>query len=219
MSTTPFMLLDLPVVSVTLGPEWATELNAALDEVDAHDHTSNKGKRIVSSALNIDDGIDMQLTSLENTHSVKFEDLDNTQTGAANSPSAYVYGGDLWYTNLAGVPVQITAGGTVVTTPASVQVLEYVSVNADTTIGAGASPVIYGVDCSSARDITLPLAGAVTAGRIYIIKDATGESEVNALTLSAAGSDLIDGASTQVLESDYGAIFVASDGSSNWLIL
>ncbi len=219
MSTTTFMLLDLPTVSVTLGPAWASQLNAALEEVDAHDHTSNKGKRITSAALNIDDDVDMQLSSLLNAHSVMFEDLDAVLSGAANAASAYVKDGDLYYTNAAGVAVQITDGGSVVTTPASVQALETTSVAADTTIGAGDTPVVYLVDMSVDRDITLPLAASVVGGRIYIIKDATGESETNSLTISASGADLIDGESTQVIESDYGALFVVSDGSSTWAVL
>lgn len=53
MPTTPDMNLVLPTVSVTAGPLWATELNAALTLVDAHDHTTGKGVPIVPSAINI----------------------------------------------------------------------------------------------------------------------------------------------------------------------
>lgn len=219
MSTTTFMLLDLPTVSVTLGPDWATDLNTALERVDAHDHTSNKGKRITTAALNIDDDVDMQLAALDNVHAVRFEDLDVTLTGAVNSPSTYVVTGDLYFTNSAGVAVQITDGGSVVTTPASVQALELTDVAADTVIGAGDTPVAYAVDCGAARDITLPLASSVAGGRIYVIIDATQESETNAMTLSASGSDLINGESSQLLESDGGSWFVIGDGNSNWYII
>lgn len=219
MSITTFMLLDLPTVSVTLGPAWATQVNEAFDRVDIHDHTSNKGKRIVTAALNIDDDLDMGLNSLDDLHSARYEDLDATLTGAANASSTYVVSGDLYYTNSAGVAVQITDGGSVITTPASVEALSLTDVAADTIIGAGDSFVVYAVDCSVARDITLPLASAVAGGRIYVVIDATQESETNALTLSASGADTINGAATQVLESDGGSWFVVGDGSSKWYII
>lgn len=222
MSTTTFMLLTLPVPTVTLGPEWAVELNAALTKVDEHDHTSNKGKRITTAALNIDADVPFNLSALNDVHAVRLQDLDNTLTGAANSPSIYVKSGDFWYTNSSGVPVQITSGGSIVA-PGVTSVNKFVSnpiTAIDITIGAGDLYVIVPVDTSAgARNITLPLAANVSNGRLFIIKDATGSSEINALTVSTQGGDLIDGVTSQVLESAYGSIFVYSDGVSNWLIV
>ncbi len=40
-------------VSVTPGPDWATNLNTSLDAIDNHDHTSGKGVRITPAAMNI----------------------------------------------------------------------------------------------------------------------------------------------------------------------
>jgi hypothetical protein len=57
MPTTPNMNLDLPTVSTTLGPAWATQLNEAIGVdgtgIDAHDHTSGKGVRIPPAGLDI----------------------------------------------------------------------------------------------------------------------------------------------------------------------
>ena len=51
-------------VSVTPGPDWATNLNTSLDAIDAHDHTSNKGVRIVPSAININAALEFNGNNL-----------------------------------------------------------------------------------------------------------------------------------------------------------
>ena len=53
MTTTPNMNLDLPVVSVTEGPDWATLLNSAFQTLDIHDHSSGLGVKITPAGINI----------------------------------------------------------------------------------------------------------------------------------------------------------------------
>ena len=53
MATTPNMTLDLPVVSTTPGPTWATAVNEAFDTVDTHDHSTGNGVKITPTGLNI----------------------------------------------------------------------------------------------------------------------------------------------------------------------
>lgn len=57
--TTPNMGLDLPVVSTTPGPQWATKNNAALEVIDEHDHSSGKGAAIPSTAIEWTDDTDV----------------------------------------------------------------------------------------------------------------------------------------------------------------
>jgi len=215
-----FMNLTLPTVSVTLGPLWASELNEALGTIENHDHTSGKGKRITTGAMNIDADLDINLNRLVNVLSTKFSDEVAPLAGATHSASVNVSGGDLYFTNGSGVAVQITDGGSVITTPASIESMQLNEVSIDTIIGAGDSTVFLAVDTSgAAREVTLPLASAVVAGRIYAIKDATGDSEANALTISANGSDTIDGAASQVVQSDFGTVFVIGNGVDAWYIV
>ncbi|MDP7422811.1 MAG: hypothetical protein QGH40_13095 [bacterium] len=63
--------------------------------------------------------------------------------------------------------------------------------------------------------ITLPTASGI-AGRIYVIKKVDGSN--NVITIAAAGSEIIDGASTLVLESQYDSAQLVS-GGSNWLVI
>jgi len=210
------MNLTLPTVSVTLGPTWATQLNTALETIQSHDHTSGKGARIVPSAMNINANLTFNGWAATN---LDYAALVDQSASLVPPLLVYAQAGDLYWNNGSGVPVQITDGGSVITTPANTLVLEYTAVAVDTIIGAGDSYVVYDVTTTSDREITLPLASSVAAGRMYVIKDASGLSETNPLTLSASGADEIDGAASQELTSDYGSWFVVGDGVSKWSII
>jgi Cu/Ag efflux protein CusF len=63
---------------------------------------------------------------------------------------------------------------------------------------------------------TLPAAAAVQAGANYIIKKI--DASVNAVTVTPAGSDLIDGQTSYALSAQYKYVSLFSDGVSNWYI-
>jgi hypothetical protein len=127
-----------------------------------------------------------------------------------------VSAGDLYFTNGSGISVQITSGGSIVATPGQVQTLEYTVVNTNLTISSSDTFVFLSVDTTSSRTITLPLASSVASGRIYYVKDATGNSNANVLTVDASGADLIDDAADLDIQSDYASVGFISDGVSNW---
>lgn len=114
MSTTANMNLNLPTPEVTLGPEWATALNTALDLVDSHDHTSGKGVQVPTAGLNIDANLDFNENKATNLAAVQLQNLAAPDAGALNANSVQIVNGDLWAINGAGVAVQITSGSTVV---------------------------------------------------------------------------------------------------------
>jgi hypothetical protein len=65
--------------------------------------------------------------------------------------------------------------------------------------------------------IQLPLISSV--GQLeYRFKDEEGNSTVNAITLVASGSNLIDGSATAILRRNYISIGLYNDGVSNWYI-
>lgn len=216
---TSFMNLDLPTVSVTLGPAWASKINAALETIDSHNHTSDKGVRIPTAGLNIDDDLNFSENAITNLLRVGYKSNSSTLTGATNALSTYVTNGNLYYTNSAGNAVQITSGGSVVSTPAAVQNFETTSVSSNLVISPADTFVTLYVDTSATRQITLPLAVNVVSGRVYIIKDVSGNALNNPITVVRQGSDLIDGQTSQVLESNYGSWMISGDAASNWHIL
>jgi hypothetical protein len=107
MSTTDNMGLVLPVVGSTIGPTWASQLNSALEIVDAHDHTSGKGKSITTAALNINADVSFNGNSATNLSAARFSSEASTLVLAS---TVYCVGNDLYYNNASGTPIQITTG-------------------------------------------------------------------------------------------------------------
>lgn len=70
---------------------------------------------------------------------------------------------------------------------------------------------------SAPRVVTLPLANSVNAGQSLKIVDESGTvNTTNLLTITAAGSDTIDGSATKVIRSAYGEADLISNGSNMW---
>lgn len=74
--------------------------------------------------------------------------------------------------------------------------------------------LVYPIDATSGNlVITLPPAQDYDHKK-YIVKKT--DSSANTVTITAAGSDLIDGAATKVLTTRYESVEIISDGVSNW---
>lgn len=214
------MNLSLPTPTVTIGPDWATQLNAALETVDEHDHSSGKGVKITPAGLNINTTLDLQDQDLINVNTFHLVDLSATLTGASYARSIQAVNGNLYFVNNAGNAVQITDGGAIVAAPGGAQSFETQAVTSDIVIGAGDSFVRLAVDTTTARQITLPLASSVVAGRLYIILDQTGSARANNITIVPQGADTIQGvAGNFVLRSDKEAVMITGDGSGAWDIV
>jgi microcystin-dependent protein len=135
MATTPYNNLTLPDPSVTPGIEWATELNAAITTIDAHDHSPGKGVLVPTTGLNINADLSINSNAVTDVKNAAFT------SQAASLPtsivsSVYVINGDLWYNNSAGVAVQLTAGSSITSAssplvPSGV-VWEYAGISAPT---------------------------------------------------------------------------------------
>lgn len=216
MATT-FMALDLPTVSVTTGPEWATALNNAFETVDSHDHSAGKGTKVPTSGINVNLDFSFNSFKAKDLKSTQFTLQPTALTGNANALSVYAYQNNLYYTNAAGTAVQITNGSTLATSTISVnaQAFTFASINTDTTISPSSDNVFLAVDTTVPRSITLPLASAVATGRIYMVKDFSGLSETNNITISPSGSDTIDSEASILLRSNYGTICLISNGAAS----
>lgn len=213
------MNLDLPTPTVTIGPDWAEQLNTVFEVVDEHDHTSGKGKQIPTSGININANLSFEGYKPYNLLSVQLNSNSSSLSGASHANSVFVQSNNLWFTNGSGTAIQLTSGGSIVSTPSSVETLEYTSVNSNITIDPSDTFVFIAVDTNASRTITLPLASAVTEGRIYAIKDETGLANANPITVAAAGSDEIDGEVSLELDSNFGCTWLISNGVDGYLVL
>jgi len=217
---TPNMNLTLPTVSTTLGPAWATLLNDALEVVDAHDHTSGKGLPILTAALNINADLPMNGYRTINHLAVQLVSGGSPLSGLSNINSLNASAGNLYWTNSAGVAVQLTSGSA--TVPAVVQSLSYFATASNWNIQASDTRVVFATAATIPSTIELPPAATVGAGRLYVVKDRLGNAGTNNITVLANTStptDNIDGASSRVLSTNYSSLTVISDGVDRWSVI
>lgn len=117
------MNLPIPGVGTEAGPAYAFDVNASLTLIDQHDHSPGAGVQITPSGLNINDALSFNSNSITDVDKIVFQAV----TSSATLQSLYVAPGtesplteDLWFTDGNGVPVQITSGGLVNATIASI---------------------------------------------------------------------------------------------------
>jgi hypothetical protein len=221
MSTTVNMNLQLPVPTVTLGPEWASKLNDALTLVDLHDHSSGKGVKVTPLGLNISSDLDIKGNNLLQLRSARFNNQAAVLSTAQDVRSIYVHDGDLYYNNGAGAPVQITDGGNTTSGPAgpSTAYSKFSSSGPSLTIAPSVIYSYVALDTSSnAITVTLPAANSVSAGRFFFFKDQAGNATTNNITINAAGADEIDGQASATIAVDFDAIQLISNGTDEWSI-
>lgn len=106
--STIFMNLNLPSVLVTIGPDWANDLNTVLTSIDAHDHSSGKGQRITPAGLNINTDLNISNNRLIGVAGLTCQNLTTQPT---NNSSIYVYNDNLWFRDNLGNNIQLTEDG------------------------------------------------------------------------------------------------------------
>jgi hypothetical protein len=104
------MGLVLPTVGSTLGPEWATELNAAFDVVDAHNHTPGNGVPVPTNGISLNGDLPFNGYNATLLRSVRMSNQSTPLSGVTDLTCLYVSGNNLYYNNGVGNQVQITAG-------------------------------------------------------------------------------------------------------------
>lgn len=218
-TTTPLMDLVLPTPTVTLGPEYAVENNDAFEVIDGHDHTSGKGKPVPTSGLDINADLNFNESKAYALLSTQFDDQSAALSGALNAGSVYTVNGNLYFTNGSGTAVQLTDGGSPITVPSSASSFEYTTTAGDLTIAPSDTFVAISVDTTASRTITLPLAAAVAAGRIYNIKDGNGLALTNPITIARQGSDTIDEATSLTMSSGDGSVMLIGNGVNTWEVI
>ncbi len=99
-------------------------------------------------------------------------------------------------------------------TPARTGYLAVTSSSATLTATTGK---LIRVNYAGAVAITLPAASAVPANDVwFVFKDESGAAGTNTITISRAGADTIDGATSATITTNYGKIGLYSDGVSKW---
>jgi hypothetical protein len=125
-------------------------------------------------------------------------------TGALPVLATLTSGPGILITNAAG-SITIGATGSVMSNFTSVTTSPYVATSTDYFLGV----------TTSAIPITVQLPNAPSTGREFVIKDSTGNSATNNITVTTVGGAvLIDGSTTYTMNSAYQAVTVLFDGTT-----
>ena len=68
---------------------------------------------------------------------------------------------------------------------------------------------------AGSASVVLPSLSSGAAGRTYIIKDFSGNSKTNPITITAPSGKTIDGAAFAIINTQYGRVWLTYDGT-NW---
>lgn len=117
---TPNMLLVLPGVALTDGPQWASDVNASLTLIDQHNHSADSGVQITPNGLNINSDLTITNNNLTFVRSLRFTAQGSPINAASDLGCIYESGVDLWYNDGSGNQIQITQGGGIAGSPGSI---------------------------------------------------------------------------------------------------
>ena len=105
------MSLVLPDVSITIGPTWASLLNASLILLDAHDHTTGKGSMITPSGINISSDLTFASNNATNLRTIRMYNNSAFTTGVNDRGCLYVLNDELYFIDGVGNAIQVTSDG------------------------------------------------------------------------------------------------------------
>lgn len=218
MATLPNMGLETSIIGTTLDPRWSANHESNWKQIDNHDHITI-GKKIVSEAIDIDDDLSMQGNNLIDIRSIIFQNLVSDPSNLTDLCCPYFKNGNLWVNNGAGGHVQITNGAGLNVSTGTANLFTPLHINTSTTILNTDDYTYIEVETTSALNLFLPSASTVAGNRFYYIKDVTGLSGTNAITLVPTGGNEIDqSTSNYQLKRNFGSWLVVSDGVSNWYV-
>lgn len=80
------------------------------------------------------------------------------------------------------------------------------------------SDMLIGCNHTSEITLTLPTTNSVLKGRIYYIKDESGNASTNNIIIDGNGSNTIDGQETLTINGDYDCITIYNGGDGKWYV-
>lgn len=108
-TTSPNMALVIPSYQDP-SPGYVSNFANALGTLDAHDHSTGKGLPVTPAGLNINADLPFAQNNATNLRSVRLYNNAAPLATSSDKASCYVSGGNLYYNNATGTPVQITSG-------------------------------------------------------------------------------------------------------------
>lgn len=164
-----------------------------------------------SNTLRIGEGTGTSSGALSNAY---ISGINGTNVGSVASVVA-ISGDHLGSTTItAGTGISVSAGANTITIAATGTTnINFTSVSTSPYV-VGATDDFLGVTTSSIP-ITIQLPNAPATGRVYYIKDRTGNAATNNITVTTVGGSVtIDGVTSYVMNTAYSSISILFDGTS-----
>lgn len=108
-TTSPNMDLPVPVVGTDPSPDWATNINSCLSDIDSHDHSTGKGVPVGVAGINIDGDLTLNGENLTSANSLGLSTLVAADTSLLRTLQAVAV--DLYFVDGAGNAVRLTQSG------------------------------------------------------------------------------------------------------------
>ncbi len=195
----PNMNLPVPVASTTVGPAWATDVVACLDQIDSHTHATGQGVPITPDGLNINASLPMGGNYLTGTGAMG---LTAQSAALSGSLTGYVYrvSGDLYYNDGSGNQIRITQSGSVSGSSGTI-----------TGLPSGTASAAFGGSTFTFQSATN------TPATMNIGPIVTGAASANSktVTIAASGSQPANYATTLPLALPASTSFLNCDTSGN----
>lgn len=109
----PNMMLPVPAVGVTEGPQFASDINNCMSIIDQHDHSADSGVQINPAGININSALAFNGNNLTLARSVRFQPQVSALALPSDIGCLYEAGVDLYYNDGSGNQIRITQGGAV----------------------------------------------------------------------------------------------------------
>lgn len=211
------MVLVLPDPEVTIGPDWANDLNTALERVDLHDHSNNFGVQVTPAGLNINTDLPFNANNATLLRSLRLVTQSAVLSSATDKGCVYEVNGDLYYNNAAGTAVQITSGGAIVSPGSGAITSKALSSFPYTVLTSDAQKVLLVNTTAAAVTVNFP---AATTNMFFAIRDIGFNASTHNISAVPNGTDTIEGSNSTYLLNVSGASWsFISDGVSAWYII
>lgn len=216
MALTPNIGLTLPVVGSD--NSWAAEINADLQLIDAHDHTSGKGLQLGAAALNVNADLPMQGNNLNHVQSVTFS--ARTPSSVLTPLSLFCDGTDLFFSDGNANTVRLTQGGKLLQPlPGAFYIGASTVLTSTTTISSTDPHTVYFCNMASASSFTVTLPTVTSSnGRVIVVKDTGSASGSKVITVAPQSGQYIDVSSTsKTITTAHGILRLVCDGAKWWV--
>lgn len=109
--TSPNMNLPVPVVAVDPGPDWAINVDACLNAIDSHNHTTGQGVPITPAAININSDLLANNNNITTVRALRFQPQGSAPSDPADLGEYTMIGVDSYFIDGSGNLIRMTQSG------------------------------------------------------------------------------------------------------------